>query len=261
MNNEYDIHPAATLFPMMGENEYQSMKQDIAENGQQDPIIFWCDQILDGRNRLRACTELGVEPRFLELDKTSDPWKYVISHNLHRRHLTTSQRAAVAGKLATLKHGDNQHTKEDGQNCPSSIEDAANALNVSPRSVKSAKKVQEEGSKAVQQAIEEGALTVGLAAKLVAAVPGKADQTAILAGGKEAVKEAVKNPPSTLPVPSKREKDLESFRKAKSAAKQHNNAMIRFIDTMNEIRMSPGAHRKALQHFEAMDKILVEWPE
>lgn len=67
--------------------------------------------------------------------------------------------------------------------------------------------------------------------------------------------------PTTQREPSKREKDLEAFRKAKSAAKQHNGAMVRFIDTMNGIRLNPGAHRKALQYFEGLDKILTEWPE
>jgi hypothetical protein len=67
--------------------------------------------------------------------------------------------------------------------------------------------------------------------------------------------------PETDKEPSKRQRDLEDFRKAKSAAKQHNGAMVRFIDTMNELRTNPGLHRKALQHFEALDKIFSEWSE
>jgi hypothetical protein len=257
----YKTHLAATLFPLMSEDEYQGMKQDIAENGQQEPIILWGDEVLDGRNRLRACKELGRKPAFVTLDSSIDPWKYVISHNLHRRHLSTSQRAAVAAKLATFKHGGDRKSQEiKTQNC-ALIDEAANALNVSPRSVNSARKVQENGSKAVQTAVERGDTPVSLAAKLVTVVPDKVEQTKIVAKGLAAVRKAVKNPQSTVPEPTKREKDLEAFRKAKSAAKQHNNAMVRFIDTMNEIRLNPGAHREALRHFEAMDKILVEWPE
>jgi hypothetical protein len=96
----------------------------------------------------------------------------------------------------------------------------------------------------------------------VAAVMDKATE----GGTKPATAAAVKRVaaeivPETAPEPSKRERDLEAFRKAKSAAKQHNGAMVRFIDTMQGLRMNPGLHRKALQHFEALDKIFSEWSE
>jgi hypothetical protein len=78
---------------------------------------------------------------------------------------------------------------------------------------------------------------------------------------KKKAAEIVPETPQTAPEPSKRQRDLEAFRKAKSAAKQHNNAMVRFIDTMNELRTNPGLHRKALQHFEGLDKIFGEWSE
>lgn len=186
-----ETHPAATLFPLMTEDEYQGLKADIAENGQLEDVVLYRDQILDGRNRLRACEELGLEPMYTLLGSFEDPWKYVISHNLHRRHLTTSQRAMVASKLATLEHGDVKTQKSDGQNCPSSIEDAAKALNVSPRSVKTAKKVQEAGSESVKQAVEQGDLPVSTAAKLVKKIPDKKEQSKIVAQGAESIRAAV----------------------------------------------------------------------
>lgn len=192
MSKEYKVHPAATLFPLMTSEEYQGIKQDIAENGQREPIILWCDQILDGRNRLKACEELGIKPVFFKLDKDTDPWKYVISHNLHRRHLNTSQRAAIAAKMATLKNGEQK--RHATQNCGASIDEAAKSLNVSPRSVTSAKKVQKSGSKAVQRAVESGKLPVGLAADLVKSVPSKSKQTVAVAEGTKAIREAVKKP-------------------------------------------------------------------
>jgi hypothetical protein len=99
----------------------------------------------------------------------------------------------------------------------------------------------------------------------VAAVMDKATEggtkPATAAAVKRVAAEIVPETPQTAPEPSKRERDLEAFRKAKSAAKQHNGAMVRFIDTMNELRTNPGLHRKALQHFEALDKIFAEWSE
>jgi hypothetical protein len=67
-----------------------------------------------------------------------------VASNMHRRHLTTAQRAAVAAELATMENGENQHHRknEGGQNCPPSIslEQAADLMGVSRRSVVSAKK-------------------------------------------------------------------------------------------------------------------------
>jgi len=58
----------------------------------------------------------------------------------------------------------------------------------------------------------------------------------------------------------KTETKSDKFRKLRSVAKQHNAAMIRAIDSMNELIMNPGTHRKLVQHFEAIDKLLEGWP-
>jgi len=59
---------------------------------------------------------------------------------MKRRHLNESQRAMVAGNIANMKSGDNQHSKQGGQICLTSNAEAAAMMNVSERSVKSAKK-------------------------------------------------------------------------------------------------------------------------
>jgi hypothetical protein len=50
------------------------------------------------------------------------------------------------------------------------------------------------------------------------------------------------------------------FRKLRSVAKQHNAAMIRAIDSMNDLILNPGTHRKLVQHYEAIDNLLEGWP-
>ena len=77
--------------------------------------------MLDGRNRLRACEELGIAPPTETYD--GDPVAYVVSLNIARRHLNESQRGLVAAKLAnmtrqsTLKQ--NQQKLTDGSIDPS----------------------------------------------------------------------------------------------------------------------------------------------
>jgi hypothetical protein len=54
-------------------------------------------QLIDGRNRLKACKLAGVEPRFQKLDGT-DPVAFIYSANINRRDLTKSQRAMLIAK-------------------------------------------------------------------------------------------------------------------------------------------------------------------
>lgn len=86
------VHPAAEAFPLLGEVELAELADDIRENGLRFPIIVDADgQLLDGRNRMRACEIAGVEPTFETY--VGDPLAYIVSANVARRHLTAGQRA------------------------------------------------------------------------------------------------------------------------------------------------------------------------
>lgn len=188
----YKIHPSANSFPMMTDDEYKGLRADIAENGQREEIAIWRGLLVDGRNRLKACDELGKTPIVKHLDDDADPWAYVVSHNLHRRHLTTSQRAMVAASLATSQNGTNQHTKTGGQICPPTIEAAAKSLKVSPRSVKAAKQVQKHGSDEIKAAVTNGTLPVSTAARLVLKKPPKKPQPPASDESASQIREVVK---------------------------------------------------------------------
>ncbi|KKK99007.1 hypothetical protein LCGC14_2637040, partial [marine sediment metagenome] len=88
-------HRFADIFPMIEGQELENLKEDIKEHGLLNPIVTYEDKILDGRNRFRACKEIGVEPK-LEEYKGTKPLEFVISLNLKRRHLTQSQAGVIA---------------------------------------------------------------------------------------------------------------------------------------------------------------------
>jgi hypothetical protein len=124
------------------------------------PVTLFEGKILDGRNRYRACKLAGVEPKFREL-KGQDALRFVISANVHRRHLSESQRAIIAARVATMKHGGNRKADQAATLPLEKTEaEAAHALDVSPRSVRSAKKVLREAPAADVEAVERGEKTV-----------------------------------------------------------------------------------------------------
>lgn len=101
---ELTAHPLASLFPVMIPAEYAEFKKDIETNGLHEPIVLYEGQILDGRNRYQACCELSIELATTEYTG-DDPIGFVLSKNLHRRHLDASQRALIAAQAADLKRG------------------------------------------------------------------------------------------------------------------------------------------------------------
>jgi DNA-binding Lrp family transcriptional regulator len=115
------IHPAAELFPRMSPAELRALGEDIKQNGLTSPIVLWSDRkspgvLLDGRNRLDAI-EMATGPvtvgapsimagkeflaldKVIVLDKSVDPYGFVISANIHRRHLSIEDKDRLIVKV------------------------------------------------------------------------------------------------------------------------------------------------------------------
>ncbi|MDB5853263.1 MAG: Transcriptional activator adenine-specific methyltransferase-like protein [Herminiimonas sp.] len=102
---DYQLHPLCSLFPPMSGWEFDSLKSDIAANGLRQPITVHRCLILDGGNRYRACLELGIKPTFAEFAHAErEMLAFVLSSNLHRRHLTTGQHAAIVASAQNWGH-------------------------------------------------------------------------------------------------------------------------------------------------------------
>lgn len=157
-------HPAAKIFPALEGEPFRELVEDIRSNGLLEPIVLLDGLVLDGRTRLRACKAAGLEPRFKKYDGELDPIEYVRSKNLHRRHLSASQRAAAAAlaeklleserELAARRRaqakgrprGTKNHTSPDsgpGQKCGDSRDRVGEAFGVSGRQVDRARRLRE----------------------------------------------------------------------------------------------------------------------
>ena len=113
-------HPAAELFPLLDEAELKELTADILAHGQREEVLLNADgtQVVDGRNRCIACEGANISVTFRKLSPDVDPVSVITSKNVHRRHLTTAQRAVIGAKLANLRRGGDGGKPKATQNEP-----------------------------------------------------------------------------------------------------------------------------------------------
>ena len=98
MSETLDVHPLAEKIPAMTSDEFVDLTSDIEANGLREPIWLYEGKILDGRHRYMACVKLNLkaETRLYEGD---NPLAFVISMNIHRRHLTAEAKRELIAEL------------------------------------------------------------------------------------------------------------------------------------------------------------------
>ena len=222
-------HPAADLFPMLGDEQLAELAADIHLRGLVEPIVTITVDgailILDGRNRYRACFAAGVEPRTVPWDGTGgSPTGFVLAKNIHRRHLTPSQRAAIAVDLLPMLEAEARERQVAAAAATNArvhlalVEDvpepsgetvvrgrsrdiAASALGVSGRSVGDAKAIAEAAPEVLVE-VKAGNLSIP-EGKRIAALPGPEERKEAIAdakSGKGARKEPIPKAADPAPV-------------------------------------------------------------
>jgi len=165
------IHPAARYFPKMTDEQFNALVKDIEKNGVLEPVHVYKGQLLDGRHRRDACLK-ACKPCPTQEYTGNNPYGFVLSVNLNRRHLNTSQRALVATKFATRNKGKPASLRiNENDDLPPTQETAAQQLNVSPRAVQTAKRVLEYAAPDIVEAVELGNMSLAAAEKTIAPIP------------------------------------------------------------------------------------------
>jgi DNA methylase len=186
-----EFHRYADLFPMMQADEFSSLVENIKQHGLREKVWLFQGKILDGRNRYKACLQSGVTPEFRQFTgDENQALQAVISWNLERRHLSSSQKAAIGVELedllAELERQAKERQKESikfrdekGRAIPvvqkieqldedpmatRTISKAATVLGTNRQYVSDAKKLRQT-SPDVHQQIKEGKVTISQAKK------------------------------------------------------------------------------------------------
>jgi hypothetical protein len=109
------IHPAANEMPDLDQGERLKLRGDLKAHGLREPVVMvriagGPEQLLDGRNRLDLLEENGeevidadgklrVEHRVVDLADNDEALAYVISLNIHRRHIKLETRQKLIKRL------------------------------------------------------------------------------------------------------------------------------------------------------------------
>ena len=163
-------HPLSALFAQydLDQADLENLAIDMTENGQQNPIALLDGKVLDGWNRYQACLIGKLEPITFDYEG-GDPWKYVVSQNIARRHMTPQQIAAV------------YLLKRNGESVPNgtkqTVREVAQELGVGRGTAERISKVA-KAEPEVQQAVIKGEASLDKAAK-VAALPREQQAEAI----------------------------------------------------------------------------------
>lgn len=174
----YKQHELSKIFPLMPEDELQSLADDIAVNGLHEAVWLFEGKVLDGWHRYQACLLAKVNPRTAEY-RGKNPAEFVKSKNWHRRHMTASQRALAAVQLDEWAGaGKPSANVAPGATLPMKNRELAKESETSTRTIRQAKLVQSKGSAALKKKVKAGEVSVKKAAA-VAKLP-KREQVATL---------------------------------------------------------------------------------
>lgn len=117
-------HPISKLFPMLSDAQIDDLSANITAQGVRNPVVLLDGKILDGRNRDEAGNRAKVSVPTVDfyalpgITPVSSPTEWVLSQNLHRRHLNESQRAIVAMEAEPLIAAEAAARQKAGKKLP-----------------------------------------------------------------------------------------------------------------------------------------------
>lgn len=148
-------HPLSSAFPAMAPEDFQALKDSIANVGILNGITLLDGMVLDGWHRYTAASELGMECPEVDLDPATDPRDFVLAQNKARRHVTQAQLALATTAVYDWRpHGDQRSTLNVDR--AKTTAELAQIAGVHPNTITQAKAVQKRAAPEVVDAVKRG---------------------------------------------------------------------------------------------------------
>lgn len=241
---QLELHPLCTLFPRLSGGDFDGLVADIKANGLRQPIVTHGGMILDGGNRYRACIEAGIKPKTVKFDGDNIV-SFVLSANLHRRHMSPGQQAAIVASAQDWAKaqvaGSNQHKPKSDSGSATlhhldSAKSRAAESGASLRTQKMADKVA-KADPGLAREVAHGKTTLP---KAVAKVEGKSTK-----------KPAPKKPKKSQPTVESLQAENDALREELSVMHDNNRELASLLESYDSATSGEHEYAKALATVKA----------
>ena len=165
----FQQHPLSAAWPAMSDSDFQALQDSIMNIGVQMPIVIFEGQVIDGWNRYRAATALGMDCPTTPFDESIDPVEFVKAMNDARRHITGSQRAIAIVAIHGWKPVGRPQNNVEATSTLTQEAMAAEA-GVSKKTIQQAQAAQKAG---LAEKVKSGEMTVEQASNVAKGKPAK----------------------------------------------------------------------------------------
>ena len=170
-------HPISKVWPDLSDEAWNALCDDIERNGVRVPkIVIHEGMVLDGWHRLETCRALGddwVDKLRVEHYKGGDPLAFTASLHVHRRQMSTGQKALIAADLSEdSKAGGDRRSENHSTTLLNGLTQsrAAELLDVSLGSIGKAQRLRREAPE-LAEAVRQGEITLSAAHKQISDKP------------------------------------------------------------------------------------------
>ena len=219
----------------MAVEDFQALKDSIANVGVLNAITLLDGMVLDGWHRYSAATELGMACPEVGLDPATDPRDFVLAQNKARRHVTQAQLALATTAVYDWRpHGDQRSTLNVDR--AKTTAELAQIAGVHPNTITQAKAVQKRATLEVIEAVKRG--DVGLPkAAAIAKLPQEQQAAALTAPSPKAAPaaQAIEPGASNEPPPDDTGPDAEELAAQAAAEAADREALAKLLDSDDKL--------------------------
>lgn len=167
----------------LSKNEFESLKCSIQQEGCRDALVTWHGIILDGHNRYRICTELGIPYKTVEMEFEDEEHArlWMVQNQLARRNIKPFQKCEMVYPLEKIiseevlarkreanskaRRGEDSEVSENLHKPQNTAKAIAEFIEISDRTWFKAKYVIENGDEELKSLVRSGKKSIHAAYK------------------------------------------------------------------------------------------------